>query len=141
MENPKTIKTSKDNAIYKNMKIKNDIILIGIIIIAALICFAAYYIFYRNEGTYAQISVDSKIYKTLPLNKDTTITIRGANNSINVLKIKDGYASITEADCPDMLCVKQKKIHYNGETLVCLPHKVVVAIISNETADIDGVAY
>ena len=137
MKNTKNIKNIDTN---KNIK-KNDIILISIIIITSLICFAAYHIFYNKDGTYVQISVDSKIYKTLPLNKDTTITINGVNDGINILQIKDGYASITEADCPDMLCVKQKKIHYNGETLVCLPHKVVVAVISNEAADIDGVVY
>lgn len=125
----------------KNIKIKNDIILICAIIAIAFICFSAYYIFYSKDGTYVQISVDSKVYKTLPLDKDTTITINGVNDGINILQIKDGAASITDADCPDMLCVKQKKIYHNGETLICLPHKVVVAVISDQTPDIDGVAY
>ena len=72
---------------------------------------------------------------------DTTITIDGYNNGQNVLQIKDGYASIIEADCPDKLCQKQKKIRYNGETLVCLPHKVIVSVISYEETEIDGIAY
>ena len=33
-----------------------------------------------------------------------------------------------EADCPDKYCVKQGKIKNVGETIVCLPHKVVVEI-------------
>ena len=43
-----------------------------------------------------------------------------------------------EADCPDRLCVKQKAICKNGETIVCLPHKVVVEIRSQEENLLDG---
>ena len=58
----------------------------------------------------------------------------------NYLVIKDGYADITEANCPDKLCAKQKKISLDRETIVCLPNKVVVEIISNSSSDVDAVA-
>ena len=35
---------------------------------------------------------------------------------------------IRQADCPDRLCVHMGKIGLNGQSLVCLPHEVVVEI-------------
>ena len=126
----------------KKIQIKRgDIILITIFLITAALLFASYNLFFHKKGTSVQITVDGKIINTLPLDKDTTITIKGSGNGYNILQIKDGYASITDADCPDKLCQKQKKTRHNGETLVCLPHKVVVYVISQEKPEIDGVAY
>ena len=118
---------------------KNDIIL-TVIILAICVCFfAAYMIFNHKSGSYVQIHVDGKLYKELPLNKDTTITIEGTGGT-NTLNIHNGYADMTDADCPDKLCVRQKKTHNSGETLVCLPHKVVVTVVSDKKGNLDGVA-
>ncbi len=125
----------------KNRIKRNDIILTTIFLITAILFFAGYNLFFHEKGNYVQVMADGKVVNSLPLNTDITITINGYNNGENVLQIKDGYASITESDCPDRLCQKQKKIRYNGETLVCLPHKVVVSVISQEETGIDGTAY
>ena len=45
-----------------------------------------------------------------------------------------------EADCPDQICVRHKAISKSGESIVCLPHKVVVEISSEEEQDVDIVA-
>lgn len=126
----------------KKTRIKRwDIILTAIFLITAALIFTCYNLFFHNPGTSVQITVDGKITDMLPLASDTAITINGYNNGTNTLQIKNGYASIIDADCPDKLCQKQKKIKYNGETLVCLPHRVVVSVISQEKPQIDGVAY
>ena len=69
------------------------------------------------------------------LDEDVRYEIKtGKNNEdINVLVIKDGKASITEADCPDGICKDYRPISYVGETIVCLPHKVVVEITGDST--------
>jgi hypothetical protein len=56
------------------------------------------------------------------------------------LIIKDGYADIVEASCPDALCVHQKSIHNNGEKMICLPNKVLVEVISENKSSVDAVA-
>jgi hypothetical protein len=48
---------------------------------------------------------------------------------------------MTAADCPDKLCVKQRSIAKEGETIVCLPHRVVVKISGGERPVIDGVTW
>ena len=42
-----------------------------------------------------------------------------------------------DADCPDRLCVKQGSISKNGESIVCLPHKVIVTVTGGDGADYD----
>ena len=56
-----------------------------------------------------------------------TIRIEGIGGT-NLLVIADGSASVTEADCPDALCVGMGKISRTGQSIVCLPHQVVVEV-------------
>ena len=46
----------------------------------------------------------------------------------NTLVIENGKVSVKEADCPDLVCVKNSEISFDGETIVCLPHKLVIEI-------------
>ena len=51
--------------------------------------------------------------------------------------IENGKADMISADCPDKLCVNQHAISSNGETIVCLPNKVVVEVEDGEEAQFD----
>ena len=46
----------------------------------------------------------------------------------NVVSVKDKAVFVSNADCPDKICVKHREISRVGETIVCLPHKLVVEI-------------
>ncbi len=120
---------------------KNDIILLLILAIAGLCVTGGYRLLHRTTGDTVTITVDGRTYRTLPLSVDTTLDIPGADGGTNHLEIKNGHASITEADCPDKFCVHQTSIRHNGESLVCLPHKVIVKVTANASEDdLDGVA-
>ncbi|MDO4453661.1 MAG: NusG domain II-containing protein [Eubacteriales bacterium] len=58
----------------------------------------------------------------------------------NILRIRDGSADMIYADCPDQLCVNQKEIDKVGETIVCLPHKIVVEVEGEKQSDFDSIA-
>lgn len=117
---------------------KNDLYLFGCLLLLALCLGIGYRLFFRQTGDSVVITVDGTVEKTLPLSQDATCTIHGAPGGSNTLVIRDGSASISDADCPDKLCVHQNAISHQGETLVCLPHKVVVSIKkSASSADSD----
>jgi len=118
---------------------RNDILLIAGILLAAILAFGGYHLLYFKNGDTVEITVDGTTFKTLPLDTDTSYTIQ-TEAGTNHLEIKDGSVNITKADCPDKLCVHQKAISRQGETLVCLPHKTVVSIRSSKKATLDGVA-
>lgn len=119
---------------------KADYILIGGILLMILLCLAGYQLFYHEDGDTVEITVDGNIYQTLPLKTDTVIDIPSGQGQTNRLEIKDGKANMTDADCPDKICVHQKQIEKNGETLVCLPHKVIVTVRSQKESTLDGIS-
>ena len=59
----------------------------------------------------------------LPLSEDKKVELAG-----NTIEIKNGKADITAATCKNQICVKHKKIEKKGESIVCLPNKVIVEI-------------
>ena len=119
-------------------KWKNDIILVGIIAFAAALLWLGIYLT-RSEGTYIRVAVDGELFGEYPLNTDVEIRI-GDETSYNMLIIENGEASIAEASCPDKLCVHQGKIQYDGQSIVCLPNKLVIEVIGGEKSEYDVVA-
>ena len=110
---------------------KNDILLATGILLLAAICFLIFS-FSMKEGKYALVTVDGEQVYKHSLNEDDETVILGANSSSgeqNVLAIKDGKAFVKSANCPDKICVSHRKISKTGETIVCLPHKVVVSVV------------
>jgi hypothetical protein len=120
---------------------KADFIIIAVVLAVAGVLLAFLYGGNSNSGDYVQIEIDGQVTEVLPLNSDDTREIITDNGGTNTLIIKDGYADMTEANCPDETCVHTKKISRNGESIICLPHKVVVTVIKESSDDeIDAVA-
>lgn len=116
---------------------KNDLILIFAALLLAAALWGALAVF-RSEGAYALVTVNGEEYGRYALDKDTQQSIISGEHS-NLLVISEGGARISEADCPDKLCVNQGEIRYSGQSIICLPHKVVVEIIGGERSNIDAV--
>ncbi len=105
----------------------------------ALLLFAQ--IFQRKSGAYAEVTVNGAVYGTYALDEDQTVFIKQNGTVTNTLTIKDGKADMTDADCPDLLCVHQRAIDRESETIVCLPNKVVVKIVgAGKNSDMDSIA-
>lgn len=118
---------------------KRDLILILILLAICLSVFGIWKIRHRTAGAQAVVTVNGKVYGTYSLSESQKIPIRIHGTTANVLQISDGYAKMTEADCPDKLCVHQGRIHAEGETIVCLPNKVVVSIQGGKDSSVDAV--
>lgn len=123
---------------------KNDFILIIIILaITGLVCCFSM-ITRKNattEGAKVVVTIDGREYGVYPLNEDMSETIELKDGTSNTLVIKDGYADITQATCPDQICVNHIHIHYDGETIVCLPNKLVIEIVDGTENEVDGVTH
>lgn len=109
---------------------RNDFLLILVLAGASVLLLLAMLLF-RQSGSRVVIYRDGQRAECFPLSEDRTFLIDSAYGT-NRLVISDGEAFLTEADCPDKLCVKMGKIRYDGQTIVCLPHKVVVAVEGGE---------
>lgn len=114
---------------------RNDIILISsllLILFVVGLCF----MFIRGEGNTVTVTVDGSPFGTYRLDENRTVEIRTGDNgeNLNVLVIEDGRAYVKSATCPDGICASHKPIYRNGESIVCLPHRVV---ITTDSVDLD----
>ena len=116
----------------KNRKTKNDIILAVIVIAVAATGVLLLNIF-KTEGEFAVVKIDGKETERYPLSVNTEVVIETKNNGKNTLVIEDGKAFIKNATCPDKICEGHSKISFKGETIVCLPHKVVIEIVASDS--------
>ena len=73
-----------------------------------------------------------------PLSENITLEIRQEDGGYNILKIEGGKADITEASCPDKICVNHRPVKNPGERLVCLPNRVVVEIEKDKEPGLDA---
>lgn len=120
-------------------KYKFDFIVIIFFVLAAVISLVCFYKFDKAEGGYVAVVVNKEIKETFSLSENREYTISDGEH-INIIKIEDGKVWITEANCPDKLCVKQRKIDKNGQSVICLPNKVVVKIVSDKENEVDEVS-
>ena len=88
----------------------------------------------RPEGGVAVVRVNGVVTERHPLNADGTFPLNGGSN---ILVIQDGQAWLSEADCPDKLCVKQGRIHYSGQVITCLPNRLTVTVEGGESDGVD----
>ena len=91
------------------------------------------------------VEVDGKLIATYDLpkgDKQEEVRIDAGNGRYNLLRLTSSGAFVKEANCPDQICVKWGKITKPGQTIVCLPHKVVISMIGNreEEPSLDDIA-
>ena len=136
-----SVTNKRSKALDNKVRLKRDIILVLSMVIIAAAAFLIINFAVKKDGSYAVIKVDGNVIKILDLNSgETTIEVNGYQGGVNKGVINDGKVSMTEADCPDELCVKTGKRSRVGETIVCLPHRVVVEIKGSQDDDsIDSV--
>ena len=113
-------------------KLKNDIILAVIVVVVAAAGLLLVNVF-RTEGSFAVIKIDGKETGRYPLSVDTEVIIETGDDGRNTLVIEDNKAFMKDANCPDKICEGHSKISYKGETIVCLPHKVVIEIVTEDS--------
>ena len=108
-----------------------------ILIVALLLLAGALYLTLnanRQEGGVAVVRVNGVETERHSLAVDGTFSLNGGTN---ILVIQDGQAWLSEADCPDLLCVKQGKIHYTGQVITCLPNRLTVTVEGGESNGVD----
>lgn len=117
---------------------RNDGILIAVLLLLGG-ALALFLWVTRQAGGYARVQVDGETVMELPLDEDTRLVL-GEGEHTNTLVIRDGTAQVVEAGCPDQVCVQKGAVRYEGEAIVCLPHKLVVTIVGGQANEVDGMA-
>lgn len=106
---------------------KKDIIIIGLILFVAIVLVALIDLL-KQPGEYVVVNKNQEEIGRYLLSEDNEIKIIIDEDNYNILVIKDNKAYIKDATCPDHICVKHAKISKTGETITCLPNKLVIKI-------------
>ena len=107
-----------------------DIILVISLVILTLVTSIFIYKKQTSNKIYVEVSIDGEITNKYSIDENIEIMIKTGN----MLVIKDGNVCISNADCPDDLCVKQGTISKANESIICLPNKLVVRIVEDNTS-------
>ena len=132
---------------------KADIILLIILVAAGLAASAALSMARSDAGSDAMVIIESAgdIYAEYPLSEDRTVIVPAPSevssavnipddsrpaadqySEYNVVLISGGMVTVAEATCHNQVCVRHKGITRGGESIVCLPNRLVVRIESGD---------
>ena len=140
-ENGKPVKTEKPNKTGPPPKANytRDLILVAVLLVAALALFFGLRSRQaRDTGTGAQavVTVEGREIGRYPLKKNGTFPLNGGTN---ILVVENGEAWVSEANCPDKVCMGMGKISRNGEFIACLPNRLLVVVEgAAEDSPVDG---
>ena len=113
----------------KNILVRAGLAILAVLL-AAVMIFGALWYFCRGEGDLVRVEVDGILFGEYSLSVDRTVEIRTGEgrDQLNLLVIENGEARVVEASCPDGICAAHRAISRSGESIVCLPHRVVVTV-------------
>lgn len=105
----------------------------GILLVAGIL-----YLLFRpgQGGAWAVVTAGGQEIARYPLSEERTVTIGGED--YNILQISGGAAAVIEANCGDHTCVRTGAASREGETIVCLPHRLVVRIEGGKASLFDA---
>ena len=130
---------------------KRDFFLFFLLCFVGVILTLTIYIPGSERGSYLEVSLNGKQVAVYPLNTDITTeldiceisddSISEDSGHYNILQIKNGVATIIEANCRDKLCMYQRSIQSIGESIICLPHRLTFTVVSEDENAPDAVVY
>ena len=100
---------------------KGDFIIIAIVVIAFVLSAFAFISF--DDASRVVIKQNNKIVYDQNIDQNAAF-----NTGTNLVIIENGAVYIKEADCKNGDCVNMGKITKKGESIICLPNKVIVEI-------------
>lgn len=124
------------------MKRKRNTVLFLIILFLIIgIGFLIQRYYFGKSGISAIIEQDGETVAELDLNKDTELVLNDGTGGSNTITVQNGHISVTEANCPDLVCVRTGAISQTGEVIACLPHKLIITISSDQTNSLDSLTW
>lgn len=114
---------------------KRDIVLAAVLLILGVtgVLIVKYGL---KSGNTADVYIDDKLVQTIDLGVDDEYTFQTDKGS-NTVEVRNGAVSMKSADCPDKVCVRMGTKNRNGETITCLPHKLVIEVHGGQEQEVD----
>ena len=118
---------------------KRDIVLILTLLAAVLFLFAVQALIRRPadknsaDGMRVRITQNGQVIGEYPLAEERSVSVSG-DSGTNLIVIDGESVRMEEADCPDRYCIRQGRISRRPDTIVCLPHRLIVELVQGGNA-------
>ena len=96
----------------------------------------------KAPGTVVQVVQDGRVLREIDLSRVAqreTFEVLWPDGGRNLVTVEPGRIRVSEADCPDQICVSQGWLSDQAAPIVCMPHRLIIRV-KGETAQADGVA-
>ena len=114
------------------MKIKKhvwDIIVISALLLVAVAALLAVNLT-KKDGKFVAVEINGTVCAEYPLSQNGVFPLNGGTN---ILVIENGEAYLSYSNCPDHTCERTGRIHYVGQTIICLPNRLSVTVRGENT--------
>ena len=117
------------------------IILIAVLLLVSIL--TSLLVLRTTAGTVAQIYLDGQCIRSVDLSRvdgASEFIVEGPAGS-NTVRVEPGRICVSQADCPDQVCVHQGWISTGAAPVVCLPNRLVIRIEERKDGmELDGVS-
>ena len=84
----------------------------------------------RGGGETVLVYQDGKLLRTPDLRQDTVFTVEGPAGE-NTVTVAGGEVFVSQADCPDQVCVAHGFLVSGKEPIICLPNRLTIEWAEN----------
>lgn len=116
-------------------------VLIGLIVVLVAVGLAAGQLIPKKESnnTYISVQIDGKETQRIPMTPENygKDFVFHAHGGTNILRLSEEGGTMRESDCPDGICLRMAPIKTPGEMIVCLPHRIIAEVKSDDTPKMD----
>lgn len=119
-------------------KLRNDLILIGSLLLVAVISLVFVLINRVKTNLKATISVQNDVVETIDLSKikDADYYIDGLKGKLHV-HVHEGAIAVLESNCPHQDCVHMGYVSETNRPIICAYNAVYIVIDGNAVNDVE----
>ncbi len=109
---------------------------LSILVFVILLCALGFWLFNKNANASLTnagnlnvvVEIKGQQVYSVPLSENDEL-VASSDLGENIIQIRDGSVCVKEADCPNQICVHTVPITAPGQSIICLPHRMVVSIV------------
>ena len=116
--------------------LRNDLIVIGSLLLVAILSLVFVFAFRTKKNLVATIYVQNHVVETIDLSKkeEKDYLIHGINGDLHV-HTHDGAIAVLSSNCPHQDCVKMGYVNETNRPIICAYNAVCISISGGSSAN------